>query len=156
MTPLAGVVLCTAYILGLLCTAVSWGSYALLTLGIVTAVLVYFIKINYRNKLPNSLLSIKPYLWLLAGLIGFLATIYFHLRIPQPGVNDVSKFITSGDKSLAAIVTVRGNITSSPRVTRSQRGQFWLEATQLDIENESKEVTGNLYVTLPLLPIRFG
>jgi competence protein ComEC len=38
-------------------------------------------------------------------------------------------------------------------VTRSQRGQFWLEATQLDIENESKEVTGNLYVTVPLLQV---
>ena len=153
MTPLAGVVFCTAYILGLLCTAVSWGSYAVPTLGIVTAVLVYFNKINYRDKLPNSLLSIKPYLWLLAGLVGFLATIYFHSRIPQPGVNDVSKFITSGDKTLPAIVTIRGNITSSPRVTRSQRGQFWLEATQLDIENESKEVTGNLYVTVPLLQV---
>ena len=153
MTPLVGAVLCTAYILGLLCTAVSWGSYAVPTLGIVTAVLVYFNKINYRDKLPNSLLSIKPYLWLLAGLVGFLATIYFHLRIPQPGVNDVSKFITPGDKTVPAIVTVRGNITSSPRVTRSQRGQFWLEATQLDIENESKEVTGNLYVTVPLLQV---
>lgn len=153
MTPLAGVVFCTAYILGLLCTAVSWGSYVVLSLGIVTAVLVYFIKTNYRNKLPNSLLSIKPYLWLLAGLVGFLATIYFHLRIPQPGVNDISKFITSGNKTVPAIVTVRGNITSSPRVTRSQRGQFWLEATQLDIENESKEVTGNLYVTVPLLQV---
>ncbi|HCF27181.1 MAG TPA: competence protein, partial [Cyanobacteria bacterium UBA11049] len=70
-----------------------------------------------------------------------------------PGVNDISKFITSGDKALPGIVTVRGNITSSPRLTRSQRGQFWLEATQLDIENESKEVTGNLYVTVPLLQV---
>lgn len=153
MTPLVGVVLCTAYILGLLCTAVSWGRYAVLSLGIVAAILAYFFKIAFRNKLPNRLLSIKPYLWLLAGLVGFLATIYFHLRIPQPGVNDISKFITSRDKTQPAIVTVRGNITSTPRVTRSQRGQFWLEATQLDIENESREVTGNLYVTVPLLQV---
>lgn len=155
MTPKSGVVLCIAYILGLLCTSVAWGSYAILILGIATAILAFFGKrISYRNKLVNSLRQLKPEICLLAGLIGFLATIYFQVRIPQPGLNDVSRFVVSTEaKTQAEIVTVRGNITSTPRLTRSQRGQFWLEATQLNIENETKEVTGNLYVTVPLLQI---
>lgn len=155
MTPTSGVILCIAYILGLLCTAVAWGNYAILILGIATAILAFFSKrTSYRNKLPNSLRQVKPQIWLLAGSIGFLATIYFQVRIPQPGLNDVSRFVVSTEaKTQAEIVTVRGNITSTPRLTRSQRGQFWLEATQLNIENETKEVTGNLYVTVPLLQI---
>lgn len=155
MTPKSGVVLCIAYILGLLCTSVAWGSSAILILGIATAILAFFGKrISYRNKLVNSLRQVKPEICLLAGLIGFLATIYFQVRIPQPGLNDVSRFVVSTEaKTQAEIVTVRGNITSTPRLTRSQRGQFWLEATQLNIENETKEVTGNLYVTIPLLQI---
>ena len=53
---------------------------------------------------------------------------------------------------------VRGEVESNPRLTRSQRGQFWLEATQLDeVKNDKgpadipKGVTGKLYVTVPIL-----
>ncbi len=154
----SGVILCIAYILGLLSTAVTWGRYGVIGLGIAAAVLGYFGKQNtarrqappsYRNKLPNSFWLIKPQLWLLAGGIGFVATIYFQLRIPQPGINDVSRFITSVDRGEE--ISVQGKVASTPHLTRNQREQFWLEATGLDIANVRKKVTGKLYVTVPLL-----
>ena len=142
------VIFCVAYVLGLLSTAVTWGGYGVIVLGIAVASIAYFGKRAYRNKLHPSFWQIKPQLWLIAGGIGFLATIYFQVRTPQPGLNDISKFITRNDHQEQ---TVRGKVISTPRVTRNQREQFWLEATQLKIANVSKSVTGKLYVTVPLL-----
>lgn len=140
---------CIAYILGLLSTAVTWGGYGVISLGIAVAVLAYIGKrTSYRNKFPNSFWKIKPQLWLIAGLVGFLATIYFQVRTPQPGLNDISRFITTSDRQEQ---TVQGKVVSTPRVTRNQREQFWLEATELKSANVSKSVTGKLYVTVPLL-----
>ncbi len=151
MTPMIGVILCIAYILGLLSTAVAWGGYGVIVLGIAVAGLAYFGKrTSYRNKLPNSFWLIKPQLYLLAGLIGFVATIYFQVRTPQPGRNDISRFIATSDRQ-EQIITVQGKVASTPRLTRNQREQFWLEATGLNIANISKTVTGKLYVTVPLL-----
>ncbi len=90
-----------------------------------------------------------------------MATLYFQLRVPQPGVKDISQFVPPGNSSnQEQLVIVRGEVASTPRLTRSQRGQFWLEATQLDeIKNEKgsagvpKGVTGKLYVTVPLLQV---
>ena len=141
------VVLCIAYILGLLSTNLVWGGYALLLLGIVAAGLSFFCRrTSYRNKLLSSFWQVKPQLWLVAGLVGFIATIYFQVRTPHPSANDVSKFATP-----AQVVTVRGKVASTPRLTRNQRSQFWLEATGLNIANTRKTVTGKLYVTVPLL-----
>lgn len=150
MTPIIGVIFCIAYILGLLSTAITWGGYGVIVLGIAVAGLAYFGKrTSYRNKLPNSFWQIKPQLWLLAGGIGFLATIYFQIQTPQPGTNDISRFIATSDQE--QITTVRGKVASTPRLTRNQRSQFWLEATNLNIANVNKTVTGKLYVTVPLL-----
>jgi len=170
MTQTIGVILCLAYILGLLSTAVSWGGYALLGLGIGAAIL-------FQRRNAFALLSFlrvrpKPAVWLAAGVIGLLATLYFQARVPQPGANDISKFVVSSDsRNKAQIVTVRGKVTSTPRLTRSQKTQFWLESTQLDegrglgwqrnqrragvppveATGVGREVTGKLYVTVPLL-----
>lgn len=147
----SGVILCIAYILGLLSTAVIWGGYGVTVLGIAVAGLAYFGKrTSYRNKLDNSFWLIKPQLWLLAGLIGFVATIYFQVRTPKPGINDISRFMATSDR-LEQITIVQGKVASTPRLTRNQRSQFWLEATKLNIANISKTVTGKLYVTVPLL-----
>lgn len=141
------VIFCIAYILGLLLTSVTWGGCGVIALGIVAASVAYVGKRNYRNKLANFW-YIKPQLWLIAGGIGFLATIYFQVRTPQPGINDISRFITTSDRQEQ---TVRGKVVSTPRITRNQREQFWLEANKLNIANVSKSVTGKLYVTVPLL-----
>jgi competence protein ComEC len=149
MTQTSGVILCLAYILGLLSTAVSWGSYAVLAVGIGAAiVLPQFWRVGPKGVL-----------WVTAGVVGLLATLYLQARTPQPAVNDISKFVRAADgKNQEQIVTVQGKVASTPRLTRSQRGQFWLETTQLDeikggdeSANVDRSVTGKLYVTVPLL-----
>ncbi len=153
MNQTSGVILCLAYILGLLSTAFSWGGYGVLALGIGAAI-----------ALPRFLVRPKSGIWLVAGVVGLLASFYFQVRTSQPAANDVSRFISSTN-SQEQIVTIQGQITSTPRLTRSQRGQFWLEVTQLDQNKKeivgdstrdtpfsaSRRVTGKLYVTVPLL-----
>lgn len=156
MTLSSGVILCLAYILGLLSTAISWGGYGVLALGIGAALLRLA-----AGKARRRFLRVrpKPALWLAAGAIAFLATLYFQARIPQPKANDISHFVASVDGRVQEqIVTVQGKIASTPRLTRSQRAQFVLEATVFDQvkggddpANVSKGVTGKLYVTAPLL-----
>jgi len=126
-------ILCLAFIAGLLSTAFVWGGYAVLSIGIVASV---FIKRFWRG-------SPKPQVWLIAGIIGLLASLYFQARIPQPATNDISRLIENQQQ----VVTVQGKITSTPRLTRSQRGQFWLATSWL----EGSKVTGKVYVTVPLL-----
>jgi len=154
MTQTSGVILCLAYILGLLSTAVAWGGYGVLALGIGAAFLF-----QGRNAiaLPKFLrVRPKPSLWLAAGLVGLLATLYFQARIPQPGANDISTFVADDSRNKAQIVTVQGKVTSTPHLTRSEKAQFWLEVNQLsqikggDAAAISKRVTGRLYVTVPL------
>jgi len=153
MTPITGVLLCLAYILGLLSTAIAWGACGLLVIGIIVAVLASFgRRSSYRNKLPNSFWQVKPQIWLLTGLVGFGAAIYFQVRTPHPSENDISKVIAANAQNPVQVVTVQGRITSTPRLTRNQRSQFWLEPFHLNIGNDvSKDVSGKLYTTVPLL-----
>lgn len=152
MTQISGVILCLAYLLGLLSTAVPWGGYILLALGIGAALS----KLAADKMRRFWRVGSKPSLWLTAGIVGLLATLYLQARTPQPTTDDISQFSTDGRQD--QIVTVQGKVASTPRLTRSQRGQFLLEATQLNEVkggknpvNVSKKVTGKLYVTVPLL-----
>ena len=172
MIQTSGVIICLGYIFGLLFTAVPWGGMWILVLGIVGAILFrrrtssrQFAQksenAGSKNKVvPNTWQTTPhPRIWLAAGLVGLLATLYFQWRVPQPGAKDISQFVPPGNNSnQEQLVIVRGEVASNPRLTRSQRGQFWLEATQLDeVKNEKgsagvpKGVTGKLYVTVPIL-----
>ncbi|MDZ8263965.1 ComEC/Rec2 family competence protein [Nostoc sp. ChiQUE01b] len=172
MIQTSGVIICLGYIFGLLFTAVPWGGVGILVLGIVGAI-VFRRRTTLRqfaqkpenagskNKaLPNTWQTTPhPRIWLAAGLVGLLATLYFQWRVPQPGAKDISQFVPPGNSSnQEQLVIVRGEVASNPRLTRSQRGQFWLEATQLDeVKNDKgsagvpQGVTGKLYVTVPIL-----
>lgn len=173
MIQASGVIICLGYIFGLLFTAVPRGGLWVLAVGVVLAVM-FTIRRSTLQKPPQitksplvntktapQLLQTtpKPRVWLVAGVVGLLASLYFQLRIPQPGVNDVSKFIPSDNSNhQEQLFIVRGQVTSTPRLTRSHRGQFWLAVTQMDeVKNDngptsvSKGVTGRLYVTVPLL-----
>ncbi|NEO97335.1 MAG: DUF4131 domain-containing protein [Symploca sp. SIO2E9] len=162
MNPANGILLSLAYIFGLLSTGslglpvhfVSWKDYSLLiaaafALGLVTAITIP----RYWRTGP------RPRLWLAAVIIAALAIIYFQAMLPQPAANDISHLVNSGNSaSQVQLITVQGNLTSTPRLTRSGRGQFWLKATQLSeltgTDNNgaiTKGVTGKLYVTVPLL-----
>lgn len=146
MSQTSGVVLCLAYILGLLSTTISGGGIGMLALGIGAAIAAP----RYWRSGP------RPRLWAVAGIIGLLATLYFQVQTPYPGANDVSKFVVPDGVTQTQTVAVQGKVDSLPRLTRSQRGQFWLRATQLSpvkaeqSKGPSQSVSGKLYVTVPL------
>jgi competence protein ComEC len=162
MNPANGVLLSLAYIVGLLSTAclglptraVPWEESITLVIGLALLGLGAAIAVpRFWKRGP------KPRLWLLAGIVGALALIYCQSRIPQPALNDISQFVRlANDVAQDQVVTVQGKVETIPRVTRNQRGQFWLQVTQLnEVESSdnagaiSKGVTGKLYVTVPLL-----
>jgi competence protein ComEC len=92
---------------------------------------------------------------MIAGLIGLLASLYFQFRIPHPQAMDISRFVPVADQGKAGMVAVVGNVTSVPRLTRSQKSQFWFDATLLNqvvtdkTRTTNQPVTGRLYVTMP-------
>lgn len=162
MSPATGAIISLAYIFGLLLTAtlglptrtVSWIECGLLGLGVVVLSLVSALIIpRFWQTGP------RPRLWLIAGIVVALALLYFQARVPKPAENDISQFVRSGYGIVQEqVVTVQGKVKSMPRLTRSSKAQFWLEATQLnEVESReqvgaiSKGVTGQLYVTVPLL-----
>ncbi|MDZ7949910.1 ComEC/Rec2 family competence protein [Nostoc sp. DedQUE09] len=172
MIQTSGVIICLGYIFGLLLTAVPWGGVGILVVGIVGAILFrkrttlqQFAQkpenTGSKNKAAPNIWQSTPHprIWLAAGLVGLLATLYFQWRMPQPDAKDISQFVPPGNSSnQEQLVIVRGEVVSNPRLTRNQRGQFWLETTQLDeVKNDQgsagvpQGVTGKLYVTVPIL-----
>ncbi len=172
MVQAPGLIICLGYILGLLLSANPWGGVFILFLSVVIAVVFQrqrivskklgFQKTNPKatKKAAHNLRTIPhPRILLVAGLIGLLATFYFQLRVPQPEDNDISRSVPLGNsKNQEQLVIVRGDVVSTPRLTRSGKGQFWLNATQIsDVtskkgeEGANKGVTGKLYVTVPIL-----
>ncbi len=141
--------LCLAYLLGLLVTINPWTRWALVLLAIP---MTWGLPRIWR-KSPNWQLC------LVAAAIAISATFYLELRIPQPGAQDISRYIyTSAERSTSQFTIVQGIVDSYPRVTRSNNSQFWLKATQLnEIQgdrvrpaNVSRPVSGRVYVTVPL------
>ncbi|MGB3404581.1 MAG: ComEC/Rec2 family competence protein [Microcoleaceae cyanobacterium] len=109
-------------------------------------------------RLSQVIPRVPETVWLMAGLVAVCASLYLDLRTPQPAVNDISQLISQSGNTTDLLMTVRGKVASSPRVTRSGRGQFWLKPYQVSEiagNNEpvavSQDVTGKLYVTVPLL-----
>ncbi|WP_446360176.1 ComEC/Rec2 family competence protein [Coleofasciculus sp. G2-EDA-02] len=157
-----GSLLSLAYILGLLSTAivglptrnVSWQEYSLLIASVIGIGIICAIALPRIWRTGP-----RARLWLTASFIAVVALVYVQLRLPQPELNDISKLVSSFQGTMQGqVVTIQGKVETVPRLTRSLKGQFWLEATQLN-ELESNEnrgattrgVTGKLYVTVPLL-----
>ncbi|MFP5273745.1 ComEC/Rec2 family competence protein [Coleofasciculus sp.] len=157
-----GSLLSLAYILGLLSTAivglptrnVSWQEYSLLIVSVIGIGIICAIALPRIWRTGP-----RARLWLTASFIAVVALVYVQLRLPQPELNDISKLVSSFQGTMQGqVVTIQGEVETVPRLTRSLKGQFWLEATQLN-ELESNEnrgattrgVTGKLYVTVPLL-----
>ncbi len=146
---LSAIVLCLAYILGLLATCNPWARWGLI---LVTLPLAWGLPRIWR-KSPNWKF------WLAAGAIAICATFYLDWRLPKPADNDISKYIhTSAERGTAQFTIVQGIVDSYPHLTRSNNSQFWLSATQLnEIQGDgvspadvSRSVSGRVYVTVPL------
>lgn len=172
MIQASGVIICLSYIIGLLSTAIPWSGFLLPIVGIVGALIAKRSVIVFRKSLQKQekqsgktktalqprLAFLNPKLWLAAGLVGLLASFYLQLRFPQPIANDISKFVPENNQNQEQLMIVRGEVLTSPRLTRSQRGQFWLKSRNLDqVRKEatdsgsSQNISGKLYVTVPLL-----
>ncbi|MCU0537719.1 MAG: ComEC/Rec2 family competence protein [Hydrococcus sp. Prado102] len=144
-------VLCLAYAIALLSTNIfgitnpnpSWQTWFITVsgLGFLSVLAAIFIPRFWRR-------GPKWQLWLAAGLFAIFAVVYFQLRIPQPGSNDISNLFKEGNNK-SQFVTVTGKILTQTRLTSSNRVQFWLEAQQLQTRENNRQVTGKLYVTIP-------
>jgi len=148
----SGLLLCCGYVLGLLLSAIALspfgipcGSWVLGGAGLVAAGVMPRVW-RVGPRLP---------IWLAAGVIGSLAVFYLSYRTPTPAADDVSLWLTQPE--LPTQVEVWGVVESSPRLTRSQKIQFELSAFQMggmatpDALYLPKAVSGNVYVTVPLL-----
>jgi competence protein ComEC len=145
----AAIVLCLAYVIGLLITfspSVKWGL-------MIAAIPMALILPRFWKQSP------KWQLWLVAIAIAGSASFYLEFRIPQLAENDISKFIpATAERGTSQFTIVQGVVDSYPRVTRNQNSQFWLNATQLnEIQGDklrpaevSRPVNGRVYVTVPL------
>lgn len=135
------IVLCIAYILGLVSTAFPYGGFAVLLVGVGLSLLLP----RYWRQAPQAKI------WLLAGLIGLLASGYFQWRVPKPTVSDVSQLAAKA----SVTVSLQGQVEGLPRVTRSQKAQFWLTVQPAQpgskTADRAQSLTGKVYVTVPLL-----
>ncbi|MBW4657115.1 MAG: ComEC/Rec2 family competence protein [Drouetiella hepatica Uher 2000/2452] len=156
--------ICFAYIVGLLLTGIpgkflgiSPGAIAILILGAIASFVAPRL---WRDSPPARL-------WLLAGLVGFLAALHFQMRLPQPAASDICRLIKSPNDGvcqpiataqtpiLGQIFEVEGVVNSSPQLTRSDRYRLQLEATRVSSSNQGKTLlsdrptAGTIYVTLP-------
>ncbi len=157
MNQAAAVVLCLAYIIGLLLTEIFKGPEILLGLGIFLGLVMPGFRqaavrraarerraiasgkgrtkrekerLEQSRRTPNLALLSK-WLWFSAAFIGFVASFYLQARTPEPAINDISSLIQEDGSAQAQILTVSGKVTSMPRKTRAERSQFWLRVTQV-------------------------
>ena len=161
MTGLA--ILGLAWVLGLLATGLPGGGLWLVGLGVVLAGVRSLPAAGRWRWLDPGL---KPVFWIAAGLVGLGAAVYFQLRLPQPGLDDISRTIARIEQAGQAIelATVRGQMDSDYQITASGKARFWLQSTQLlqiptaagpttgtPPQNLAQSVTGRVYTTVPLL-----
>ena len=162
MIPIQGGILLGAYVLGLgvsellgILGVSAWmGGYGLLGLGIALSLTV---PRRWRT-------GPRAKTWLIAGLIGLIATAWWQWHVPKPGPQDISLWVPQASQTETQLIA--GWVDSSPRLTRSDRIQFWLKAAEVqtpasaDIpttpsskpsELEPRQVTGRVYVTVPVL-----
>ncbi len=144
MTRTDWIILCLAYIIGLISTnlvAFPTSGFTLEQLFILAAGLIGLVLISAIALRK----SFKHHIWIGAAIVAILAILYFQLRIPQPNSNDLSYQVAASDSKL---VTVTGKVLTEPRLNDRQRLKVWLQATEI---NDREPVSGKLYLTLPLL-----
>lgn len=153
MLPINHVVFSLAFILGLLATGIPGGGLGLLGLGIGIAGLRW--QLPKFSDFAGWRAAPPARIWLIAGAIGLLASLYLQSRVPQPTSRDISQFIpVEVSKPQEQMVTVRGWVKTMPRLTQGERQQIWLKARQVSQAGQpsgiGQAVQGRLYVTLPL------
>lgn len=146
MTPWGPIIICLGYMLGLLSTGILLGqsSQPIVSYGLM------FIGLGCSLWMPK-LWRLGPtrHQWLVAGLVSLLGAAYCLWRIPQPGMDDASRYAPGN-------YSAYGEVISLPQVNRSGKGKFWLEthgmqnrASDADFVSR-RPASGKLYITAPL------
>ncbi|MGF1525095.1 MAG: ComEC/Rec2 family competence protein [Leptolyngbyaceae cyanobacterium] len=155
-----GIVLCIAYIAGLLCTGMHWGVLPVglsslplssLVAGLLIAVLALAAPRHWR-------LGLRRESWLGVAGVVLLATFYACWRSPHPGSQDISLYVERA-QAIAPSHVISGRVVDEPRLNRGLKGRFRLAVEQLKVEDAEGIVTfqipvkGHAYVTAPLLQV---
>ena len=157
MTVSIGIVLCVAYIAGLLCSGINEGSLPVGTILLPMSGLgASFLVVAFAIAAPRRCrLGIRRRSWLgIAGVV-LLATLYICLRSPHPGSQDISLYVERA-QAIAPTHVISGWVVDEPRLNRGLKGRFRLAVEQLQIEDAKGTVTfqipaeGRAYVTAPL------
>lgn len=147
MLPFSGVVLCLAFILGLLTTGMVWGWLVLIVAGLMGALLrsqatrIRWLPFAWRMGPP-------AWFWLIAIGVALSATGYLYIRVPHPSRLDISRAVPELTSATRLEATVVGTVKTFPGVTRSQKAQFQLQASQVTIDSEQQRVRSKVYVTV--------
>ncbi len=128
---------CLAFMVGLLAIAIPGANWLLLLLGVGATVGLHRV---WRSLLPRRI-------WLIAGAIALFASFYYQWRMPHPAAQDISRLLTPADGAVKVLVT--GRVTTLPRLTRSDKAQFWLQAQAIEPIGDRQPVTGKVYTTVP-------
>ncbi|MGD1919222.1 MAG: ComEC/Rec2 family competence protein [Pleurocapsa sp.] len=147
MTRNSWIILCLAYIIGLLSTNLFTISNLSLTPQQLCIAIAFVSGLALICGVLLKTRKISSKVWLSAAIVGILAIFYFQLRIPQPGIDDIS-YQVEVEPQGQAIVTVKGKVITEPRLNASHKIKFWLKAEEIE---DRQKVSGKLYVSLPLL-----
>ncbi|MBE9069598.1 ComEC family competence protein [Leptolyngbya cf. ectocarpi LEGE 11479] len=146
MTLWGPVIIGLGYVLGLLSTGILLGpsSQPMVSYGLALVGLGCSLWIPKIWRLGPT-----RYQWLIAGLVSLLGAAYCLWRIPQPGMDDVSRYAPGS-------YSAYGEVVALPQVNRSGKGKFWLETHGIQHRAEDADfvsrrpVSGKLYITAPL------
>jgi competence protein ComEC len=147
------ILLCCAYILGLLFTALPWGTLLLAGFGLAATWMrspqAQTLLRQRRIPIPSAWWrSPTSRGWLAATGMSLLAAGYLQLSLPYPAPSDVSRLVQTNQTRTTAEVS--GIVQSRPALTRRGTLQLWLTAQQAAVEGGNPQtVSGNVFVTLP-------
>lgn len=158
MTISLGVVLCVAYIVGLLSTGIT---IAPLQFGIfllpVSGLSLFALTLMFAVTAPRRWkLGISVRRWCGLAAVSLLATLYIALRSPHLSVHDINTYVERA-QAIAPVHIVSGRVIDEPRLNRGLKGRFRVAVNRLEVEDAEGNITfqisaqGRLYVTAPLL-----
>jgi competence protein ComEC len=94
-------------------------------------------------------------LWLGLGGLGLIAALNYGWQYPTPSVLDISH-VLQPEMVAGAQQAVEGRLADTPKISRSGKGQFWLQTQQMQLFDENDTplrppttTKGKLYVTVP-------
>ena len=154
-----GLVLCLAYIVGLLLSPIAgylqFGSLAIPWSGIIGlgALVGWGFLAPRRWRLGWQVAQ-----WCSLGVVILLAATYMTARAPVAGSQDISAYVERA-AAIAADQVIVGRAIEDPRLNRDSKGRFLVAVKQLQVLDAEGTTTfqipvqGRVYVTAPLLQV---